>query len=348
MANQVYANGMEIACKAAAGKTICAFPDVCFTPPQTPATPPGVPIPYPNTGLASDTTDGSKNVKITGKEVMLKSKSCFKKSSGDEAGSAPKKGVITSKNTGKVFFNSWSMDVKIEGENADRNLDLTTNNHASMPGDTPPWPYIDKTAFGVDAAYACQKEIGKEHDACSGKTAEQACDDKACQDARACMLVPYETKGKSNCCPGKTGHHLLPNCLVQNERGKISSNVPGLINEGNDAYTLNKGACVCVDGSSNHLGTHGEIHEKTKEKLIPLLTRPGKDMTFEEAKSAVAEVHTEVIKKDDGTPQCSKECIEAQLDSSFNRHSTGEEIEVRQRDGTTVKNYPKEEIGDID
>ncbi len=36
---------------------ICAFPDVCFTPPQTPATPPGVPIPYPNTGMASDTTE---------------------------------------------------------------------------------------------------------------------------------------------------------------------------------------------------------------------------------------------------------------------------------------------------
>ncbi len=38
------------------GQSICAFPDVCFTPPKTPATPPGVPIPYPNTGMASDST----------------------------------------------------------------------------------------------------------------------------------------------------------------------------------------------------------------------------------------------------------------------------------------------------
>ena len=44
------------------------FPDVCFTPPQTPATPPGVPIPYPNTGMASDTTDGSSSVKIGAKK----------------------------------------------------------------------------------------------------------------------------------------------------------------------------------------------------------------------------------------------------------------------------------------
>ncbi|MBV2091711.1 MAG: DUF4150 domain-containing protein, partial [Candidatus Thiodiazotropha sp. (ex Ctena orbiculata)] len=52
MANDVYANGRELSCKKADGKSICSFPDVCFTPPQTPATPPGVPIPYPNTGMA--------------------------------------------------------------------------------------------------------------------------------------------------------------------------------------------------------------------------------------------------------------------------------------------------------
>src|SRR5215471_13163837 len=115
MANQVYANMMEVSCKAANGKSICAFPDTCFTPPQTPATPPGVPIPYPNTGMTSDTTDGSKTVQISGQEVMLKDSSCFKQSTGDEAGSAAKKGVITSVNKGKVYFNAWSMDVMVEG-----------------------------------------------------------------------------------------------------------------------------------------------------------------------------------------------------------------------------------------
>ena len=143
MSNEVYANMMEVSCKSGSGKTICAFPDVCFTPPQTPATPPGVPIPYPNTGMSSDTTDGSSTVKISGKEAMLKNKSYFKKSTGDEAGSAPKKGVVTSKNTGKVYFNAWSMDVKIEGENVVRHLDITTHNHASTPGNSPPMPHTD-------------------------------------------------------------------------------------------------------------------------------------------------------------------------------------------------------------
>src|SRR5438876_8578322 len=146
MANEVYANNMEVACKAGQGKSICAFPDVCFTPPQTPATPPGVPIPYPNTGMASDTTDGSKTVQVSGQEVMLKNKSYFKKSTGDEAGSAPKKGLITSKIQGKVYFNAWSMDVKFEGENDVRHVDLTTHNHMSFPGNSPPCAYSDAQA----------------------------------------------------------------------------------------------------------------------------------------------------------------------------------------------------------
>lgn len=160
MANKVYANMMEVSCKAASGKTICAFPDVCMTPPMTPATPPGVPIPYPNTGMASDTTGGSTSVQISGKEIMLKNKSSFSKSSGDEAGSAPKKGVVTSKNMGKVFFNMWSMDVKVEGENVVRHLDITTHNHASMPGNSPPMPHMDGMAppggsGGGDEPEAC-------------------------------------------------------------------------------------------------------------------------------------------------------------------------------------------------
>jgi|CXWL01.1.fsa_nt_gi hypothetical protein len=147
MGNEVYANGREVSCKAAAGKSICAMPDVCMTPPQTPATPPGVPIPYPNTGMASDCTDGSKNVKVSGEEVLLKDKSYFKKSTGDEAGCAPMKSVITHKIQGKVYFNAWSMDVKFEGENVVRHLDLTTHNHASQIGATPPHPYLDSAAI---------------------------------------------------------------------------------------------------------------------------------------------------------------------------------------------------------
>jgi len=157
VSNDVFANGREISCKKADGKTICEFPDVCFTPPENPATPPGVPVPYPNTAYAKDTAGGSKSVKISGQEVMLKNKSFFKTSTGDEAGSAAKKGVITSTNKGKAYFISWSSDVKVEGENVVRHLDMTTNNHGS-PASTGATPGLhkDKKAGGTKKKNPCK------------------------------------------------------------------------------------------------------------------------------------------------------------------------------------------------
>lgn len=136
MSNEVFANGREISCKSGDGKSICEFPDVCMTPPTSPATPMGVPVPYPNTGFSRDTTKGSRTVKIDKKEVMLRNKSYYKTSTGDEAGCATpaKKGVITGTTKGKIYFISWSPDVKIEGENVVRTSDMTTHNHSSYPG----------------------------------------------------------------------------------------------------------------------------------------------------------------------------------------------------------------------
>ena len=224
MGNQVFANNMEVSCKSAMGKAICAFPDVCFTPPESPATPPGVPIPYPNTGMSSDTTSGSSTVQISGQEVMLKNKSYFKQSYGDEAGCAAKKGVITSVHRGKVYFTMWSMDVKVEGENVVRNLDLTTHNHGSIPGNTPTWPYIDEMAFSVDSDHACAEVAGKVDKKCGAHVAKTAkgdvkrkpsidamCADAECKDALKCTLSPYSP---SNCCAGPDGKKMTPHHVV--------------------------------------------------------------------------------------------------------------------------------------
>ena len=149
----VFANGLEISGKAVDAKTIAAMPDVCFTPPENPATPPGVPVPYPSFGMAGDTDKGTGTVKIGGKTVNIKNKSYLTKTTGTEAGSAAKKGIITSKNTGKEQFNSWSNDVKFDGEPVIRNTDMATNNHASPAGNTPPWMHAAKLA-GSDTSCA--------------------------------------------------------------------------------------------------------------------------------------------------------------------------------------------------
>ena len=146
MGNEVFANGNEIACKSGDGKVIAAFPDVCLSPPSPPAGP--IPVPYPDTSFSKDMKNGSKKVKINGKEVMLKDKSFYKTSPlGNEAATKSLgAGVVSHVITGKTYFVAWSMDVKFEGQNVDRHIDLTTSNHASPMGDTPIIPNNEGTA----------------------------------------------------------------------------------------------------------------------------------------------------------------------------------------------------------
>lgn len=281
MSNQVYANNMEISCKSAAGKSICAFPDVCFTPPLTPATPPGVPIPYPNTGMASDCTSGSTTVKISGNEIMLKNKSYFKKSMGDEAGSAPKKGVVTSKNMGKVYFNAWSMDVMVEGENAVRNLDITTHNHGSLPGNSPTWPYLDEAAFIVGGNHPCEGVATKVNDKCGKHLTKKSdteidrklsigkmCADEECKEAMKCVLQPHmSNKNNNNCCDGKTTHHLVPSAdFIPNKiRGKKDP-----ITGYNDVGA----PCMCVEGDDHN------SRESAAPRMLKQHGRIGREFTL--------------------------------------------------------------------
>jgi hypothetical protein len=329
VANEVYANGMELACKAGQGKSICAFPDVCMTPPENPATPPGVPIPYPNTGMASDTTDGSKSVQISGQEVMLKNKSYFKKSTGDEAGSAAKKGVITSVNTGKVYFNAWSMDVKFEGENVVRNLDLTTHNHASVPGNTLVWPFLDQQYMSTSDP--CFKDVLKVQFSCSGEKEKDCPDPKSgykeneCVKAKRCMLQPYNKteKDAGGCCNEQTGHHLIP------KRG---------FKEFEPGYNPEKAPCVCAEGTSWHREgkektpdlppgelTHADMHagqDYLERKAQSNPTEGGsksKPHTYAEARENAVATHAAVFSE----AGCNGDCIRKQLDNYHKQESVG-------------------------
>jgi hypothetical protein len=128
MSTKVFANGRELSGKASGNKSVAAMPDVCLSPPGPPAGP--IPIPYPNTAQSSDTGDGSKSVTVNGKEVGLKNQSVYKSSKGDEAATRNfGGGVVSHTITGKTKFAAWSFDVKVEGQNVVRHMDLTTHNH---------------------------------------------------------------------------------------------------------------------------------------------------------------------------------------------------------------------------
>ncbi|WP_338415403.1 PAAR-like domain-containing protein [uncultured Sphaerotilus sp.] len=321
MGNQVYANGMEVSCKAADGKSICAFPDVCMTPPQSPATPPGVPIPYPNTGFASDTSDGSTTVKISGQEVMLKNKSYFKKSTGDEAGCAPMKGVVTHKITGKVYFTAWSMDVKVEGENVVRMMDMTTHNHGSSPGNTIPWLYTDEMDVS-QIPTGCKKQANEFNTACKGcvknhpngamnlaGTNSAMCTDAACKKARECVLTPYNM----GCCDGKTPHHVVPKSQFK-LRGASTYTLPA-----GGSYDPDPAPCICAEGHSHSTGKHGDIHTETNnltvnhESVTDSVSETGKSIDSK-ARWTASEAEKVGAKAVEETTGCKPaKCIEDQL-----------------------------------
>ncbi|MDA8587056.1 DUF4150 domain-containing protein [Rhodobacteraceae bacterium] len=198
--SNVFANGLEISGKAVSAKTIAAFPDVCFTPPENPATPPGVPIPYPSFGMASDSEKGTGTVVIGGKTVNIKNKSDLSKTSGTEAGSAAKKGVVTSKNTGKEYFHKWSNDVKFEGEPVIRNTDLASNNHASPVGNTPPWVHIASMATKGGACETVYSELNghRHHDNKDGAVCDYGKTGRQSEHtARASMFMKHRNGGKA-------------------------------------------------------------------------------------------------------------------------------------------------------
>lgn len=138
MSNTVGVNKMSVVTKDSQGTTV-AFPDVCKTP--SPAGP--VPIPYPNIARSADTAQGSSTVTVEGSPVCLKD-SHFSTSTGDEAGTAG--GVASGKTKGKAEFVNYSFDVKIEGKNVGRALDLMLHNDKN----TPPFPLMQPPVMALE------------------------------------------------------------------------------------------------------------------------------------------------------------------------------------------------------
>lgn len=297
MGNEVYANGMEIACKSGNAKVIAAFPDVCLSPPPPPAGP--VPIPYPVTSMASDTTDGSRTVKISGNEVMLKDKSAYKKCVGDEAATkAQGMGVITHSIGGKTTFAAWSPDVKIEGENADRHLDITNSNGQSNSNQL---GMVNFDAMTFDKLSAC---------------------DGVSEDYR---LVPYydkRSKGTLSCPDPTTGHHLVPGHLM-GAHGKKKK-----YTEGNGKCHHNTAPVACALGKNQHgRGSHGRAHADSDlwEGLIAQ-SGSGAQYPYSEALDNGTRAAGIIV---DGKPlepgEPAWDCVRAQLDDYFEKCGIAED-----------------------
>jgi hypothetical protein len=133
------------------------------------------------------------------------------------------------------------MDVKIEGENAARHLDIGTHNHGSTPGNSPPWNFLAKNKPPRP------------------------------EDESKCQLRPYNP----NTCPkGTTPHQCVPDHCFR-EPGKGGARYKGAISRGKGLCVCVTGAGKSDDTSGGHasagdfasvkdhyldLAEHGRIH----------------------------------------------------------------------------------------
>jgi hypothetical protein len=169
-----------------------------------------------------------------------------------------------------------------------------------------------------------------------------------CVRARKCMLVPYKnTKGigdkaakeirdseegggglkaiaqarhGNGCCPGQTGHHILPDAMVD------PAKCPG--------YDYDMAPTVCLEGTNNHAGhgSHGMAHGNLKTSIQRYKTRTKKDtIPYADAKKHGLDA-IELA----GVGHCERACLEAQLDKHY-KGCVGKELNADSGSGGAKK-----------
>jgi hypothetical protein len=184
--------------------------------------------------MDSDLTSGTGTVKIGGKEISQENSSKFSKISGDEAGSAPKKGIITSKNMGKAYAQKWSMDVKADGKGLARFSDVATTNHASNSGQ-PALVLVGKPGAPDYASQDClvgswdeiQKECNSRRDGSDRKKTRGGA------PVSASSTDPADFQAFQ-------AHHIVPDrCYRCGRVAGVDTRIP-------DAPSRGDGICICL------------------------------------------------------------------------------------------------------
>jgi hypothetical protein len=180
-----------------------------------------------------------------------------------------------------------------------------------------------------------------------------------CLRARKCLLVPYKnaasdgskdeeesakrtaetgkkttvksSKAKSQakhgggCCPGQTGHHILPNAMVE------GAGCPG--------YDYDSAPTMCLEGAKNgptH-GSHGMAHHRLKQAMDRYRALTSKDkLSYEDAKEHAIDAVQRA-----GAIQCERKCLEAQLDAHYK--CSGKELNADAGNGGAKKSPPADD-----
>ncbi|MGH1441254.1 MAG: PAAR-like domain-containing protein [Cellvibrionaceae bacterium] len=186
--------------------------------------------------------------------------------------------------------------------------------------------------FKAQYANASPEDILPMLDYCVNNTASPSHD---CLTKRKCMMEPYNKSSgsasvmsKQGCCPGQTAHHIIPNSMIVDDPNntKISA-CPG--------YTHGSAPTICVEGVGHSDGTHGDMHTAMTDELGPTLNNSSRGLDYNRAKAAALEAHRDVFPR----ANCSRACLEKQMDHYFDDKCTSSNPTLRKTDGYTGRVY---------
>ncbi|NHZ61869.1 PAAR-like domain-containing protein [Massilia genomosp. 1] len=111
-----------------------------------------------------------------------------------------------------------------------------------------------------------------------------------------------EPSDNGGCCDGQTGHHLVSGASVK-------ADCP--------AYDHDAAPTVCAEGTSQHMGSHGRVHDELA-RAHNVLDKKGKvagdgTMSMSDALDSAADSHEKAFP----LSKCSKKCIRAQLEAYY-------------------------------
>jgi hypothetical protein len=183
----------------------------------------------------------------------------------------------------------------------------------------------------------------------------------ACLRARRCSLVPYEddsetspdkrrearAANKGGCCPGQTGHHLIP-------KGAIEAKGDGLGCPQYNEAMHSAAPTVCVEGKNQHAGSHGRIHRSvaglqrrdkdagTTKGLISRRPIVGADNSIE--MDDLIEYGARSLQETFPLSRCSEECLLAQL-RAFYKDGACKDAKGRMVDDSAKPTKPDDNEG---
>ncbi|NIA00927.1 hypothetical protein [Massilia sp. CCM 8734] len=173
----------------------------------------------------------------------------------------------------------------------------------------------------------------------------------SCMRARKCLLIPYkltspdgvrvpgatdqnkataQARHGNGCCPGQTGHHIIPDAMMENVKCS--------------AYNYDEAPTICLEGTKNGFkhGSHGKAHEELSKSIktykgSQAAKNLNKDLiSYTEAKKQ----GIDAVEKA-GAAHCDRKCLEAQLDQHYGSCDK-EMLNANAGTGSPVKARPAE------